>query len=159
MRSERLAFSRMPSRWITRGGLKAFRWSAKTGADQVAALLVLLVIVHHTSDDGGVVLTYDRLQAITGVSRAKVAAGLSFLIKADLIRRGAGRSSFELRDYLVGGRGLGEAAQPCVVHRLRCPMALSALHPQEAGRTALPQAAPVHRGEEGQRHERFVGDL
>lgn len=70
MKTKLLPFSRLPSRWITDGGLKAFKWSARDGANSTAALLVLAVIVHHADQAGLATLTYDQLTMATGISRS-----------------------------------------------------------------------------------------
>lgn len=89
----------LPSVWIRDGGLKNFQW-ANSGADNTAALMVLAPIAHHVGDDGISVCTYDKLSTATGLSRSKVANGLSILAERQIIEREpAGRSTFKLIDY------------------------------------------------------------
>ncbi len=92
---------RLPTGWIEDGGLKEFRWLAGKGSDAVAALVLLATIAHHAdADTGAAFLTYDRLTACTGLSRAKVAAGLTVLENVKLIEaRGVSRSSYQLANY------------------------------------------------------------
>jgi DNA-binding transcriptional ArsR family regulator len=93
-------WTKLPSAWIEKGGLREFRWDGK-GADNIAALMTLAVIAHHIELETGIArLTYATLSDTTSLSRAKVSAGLSLLAARDLIdRRLEGRSSYSLRGY------------------------------------------------------------
>lgn len=94
---------KLPSKWIEEGGLSAFRWSARTGhanADNVAALMVLIVLAHHVDETDGVArLTYDELETLAGLSRAKLAKGLDLLGSRGVIERNLGRSVFKLAEF------------------------------------------------------------
>lgn len=92
---------KLPNRWIEDGGLHQFRWTHGQGADELAALLALAVISHHADATTGVAyLTYSRMGEVTGLSRAKLSAGLSVLEERSLIeRQPAGRSSYRIEDY------------------------------------------------------------
>ena len=92
---------RLPTRWISDGRSKEFRWVAGEGSNAVAALMLLAVIAHHADGDtGATFLTYDRLTHCTGLSRAKVARGLAVLDSKELIeRQESGRSSYKLASY------------------------------------------------------------
>jgi hypothetical protein len=92
---------RLPTGWIVTGGLANLRWEAQKGADNAAALMSLGVIAHHADDETGVSqITYDQVCAATGLSRAKISAGLKILAEMKLIeRRTNGRSSIRLADY------------------------------------------------------------
>ena len=92
---------RLPTRWIHAGGLKSFKWAQGGGPNGIAALLVLLVIAHRADQVSGVALvTYDTFERATGLSRAKVSAGLKALEGAGLVEREPqGRSSYALRDF------------------------------------------------------------
>jgi DNA-binding transcriptional ArsR family regulator len=97
---------RLPSRWIEDGGLKQLQWtnSEGSGSDNLAALMVLAPIAHHADDEGLAACTYDRLTLATGLSRAKVSAGLGVLEKLGVINRSpAGRSTFQLLNYNDAG--------------------------------------------------------
>jgi hypothetical protein len=98
-----LPWARLPSAWIETRGLLAFRWKGE-GADALAALMALLVIAHHTDKESGIArLTWDDLALCTGVSRAKLAAGLSILETRQLVQREpAGRSTFRLMNFGEG---------------------------------------------------------
>lgn len=103
---------RLPSRWIEDGGLQNFQWtkSEVSGSDNAAALMVLAPIAHVADDDGFAICTYDRLTLATGLSRAKVANGLSILASANLIdRQPAGRSTIQLTNF---GNGHGWSKLP-----------------------------------------------
>jgi hypothetical protein len=95
---------RLPSAWIEEGGLQRLRWSGgewDSGADCTAALMVLMAIAHHADEATGLArLTYDQLCETTGLSRAKVSAGLNILENLRVISRlPAGRSSFQLTRF------------------------------------------------------------
>ena len=96
---------RLPSMWIEDGGLQEFQWtqSGTSGSDYAAALMVLAPIAHVADEETGMATcTYDRLTLAIGLSRAKVARGLSVLADLDVIaRQPAGRSSIQLMN--VGG--------------------------------------------------------
>lgn len=98
-----MPWARLPSRWIEMRGLLGFRWREE-GADALAALMTLLVIAHHADKETGIArLTWDDLALCTGVSRAKLAAGLSRLDAQQLVQREpAGRSSFRLTNFGEG---------------------------------------------------------
>jgi len=95
-----LLWTRLPSAWIEMRGLLNFRWKSD-GADGLAALMALLVIAHHTDAETGIArLTWDDLALCTGISRAKLAKGLSLLETRQLVEReAAGRSTFRLRNF------------------------------------------------------------
>jgi DNA-binding transcriptional ArsR family regulator len=92
---------RLPSAWIEEGGLERLRWTGSawdSGADCAAALMVLMPIAHYADETTGVArATYGELSERTGLSRAKISAGLTILEDLGVIVRApAGRSSFEL---------------------------------------------------------------
>lgn len=99
----RKPWAKLPSAWIEAGGLQAFRWSAKGGGangDNIAALMTLIVLAHHADEQAGdVKLTYDELEALTGLSRPKLARGLELLVARAIVVRGDGRSMYRLTDY------------------------------------------------------------
>ena len=92
---------RVPTRWIDKQRLREFRWIATSGSDAIAALILFAVLAHHADPDTGeAFLTYNRWTLCTGLSRTKVASGLSTLGRAELIeRRRSGRSSYRLANY------------------------------------------------------------
>ncbi|MCP3473817.1 helix-turn-helix domain-containing protein [Bradyrhizobium sp. CCGUVB1N3] len=97
---------RLPSKWIEDGGLKQLQWtnSEASGSNNIAALMVLAPIAHHADDEGMAICTYDRLALATGLSRAKVSAGLTVLEKLQVIDRApSGRSTFQLLNYNEAG--------------------------------------------------------
>jgi DNA-binding transcriptional ArsR family regulator len=97
---------RLPSKWIEDGGLKGLEWTNArgNGSDNIAALMVLAAIAHKADQDGSAKCTYDQLSLATGLSRAKVSAGLSVLAALGVIEREpAGRSTFLLANYKTGG--------------------------------------------------------
>jgi DNA-binding transcriptional ArsR family regulator len=100
---------RLPTRWILDEGLRQYRWGANQGSNAIAALMLLAVIAHHADGDTGVAfLTYDQLTHCTGLSRAKVAGGLTVLAKQELIeRQEPGRSGYKLANY-AKERGWGK---------------------------------------------------
>src|SRR5690242_9554984 len=90
---------RLPSRWIEDGGLQQLQWtnSEGSGSNNAAALMILAPIAHVADDDGLARCTYDRLTLATGLSRAKVANGLSVLAELGVIeRKPSGRSTVQL---------------------------------------------------------------
>lgn len=91
---------RLPTSWIQAGGLKNFRWKQGEGADNIAALIVLMVLAHHAEDeDGTAKLSYDAIQKMTTLSRAKVSRGLQVLEERGIVARLSARSSYELLGY------------------------------------------------------------
>jgi len=98
---------RLPSRWIEEGGLRQLRWGnpKRPGADIVAALMVLVPIAHNADDQTGLAkCTYDDLCNATGLSRAKLSAGLKVLETINVIEREPeGRSTFKLVNYDPAG--------------------------------------------------------
>lgn len=85
----------MPSNWIHNGGLRELRWT-RTGevsnAHKIAALQLYIAISMTCEDmevDGEVCYassaTYNKLQLMTGLSRASVAGGLSLLEAQEII--------------------------------------------------------------------------
>jgi predicted transcriptional regulator len=95
---------RLPSAWIEEGGLERLRWTGSewnSGADCAAALMVLMPIAHHADETTGVAkATYDELSECTGLSRAKISAGLTVLEDLAVIDRAqARRSNFELTRF------------------------------------------------------------
>src|SRR3954454_20409578 len=100
------AWGRLPSRWIEDGGLEFLDWTATTpsGADKTAALMVLAPLAHHANEGGLAKRSYDQIALATGLSRAKVSAGLSVLAELDVIEREPnGRSTFLLNNYSLAG--------------------------------------------------------
>jgi len=75
--------------------------SETSGSDKAAALMILAPIAHVADEDGLATCTYDRLTLATGLSRAKVANGLSVLADLGCNRAKAVRakhhSAYELR--------------------------------------------------------------
>ncbi|MGE8131884.1 hypothetical protein ACQKQD_33685 [Methylobacterium sp. NPDC080182] len=97
---------KLPSGWIEAKGLQQLHWGANgEGSANTAALMVLAAIAHHTDNESGIArLTYNALGPITGLSRAKVSAGLDVLQNHEVIERTpVGRSSFRLANYDPAG--------------------------------------------------------
>jgi len=96
-----LDWVRLPSAWIKDKRLRELSWKDDAGSNNTATLMVLAVIAHHTNPETGTAfLTYDQLTQHTGLSRTKVARGLSVLAEMGLIDRNeGGRSACLLRDY------------------------------------------------------------
>jgi len=98
-----LPWVRLPSAWIETRGLVSFRWKLE-GADRLAALMALMVIAHHADRESGIArLTWNDIAHCSGVSRAKLAAGLSLLEAERLVvREPRGRSTFQLQNFGEG---------------------------------------------------------
>ena len=96
-----LSWVRLPSEWITAGGLKSFSWKNGGGANETAALMTLIGLAHRADQTTGVALaTYDDLTEALSISRAKVSDGLDILSERRLITRQVdGRSSFKLENF------------------------------------------------------------
>lgn len=102
-----MAWAKLPTRWILADGLKKLTWGQYRG-DAIATLLVLVALTirrnlkGRTLPDGlpaideTAVATYDDLQALTGLSRAKVAAAIRLLVEHGVIERGDTVSSYRL---------------------------------------------------------------
>ncbi len=95
-----LDWVRLPSGWIEEKRLRELRWG-ENGSANIAALMVLAVIAHHATGDMLIAhLTYDALETTTGLSRAKISAGLKVLEAMGLISRlPEGRSTYRITDY------------------------------------------------------------
>lgn len=91
---------KLPTRWIEEGGLASFRWKQGEGSASVAGLMLLAVIAHHADDEHGIAqITYDRFQAATDLSRAKVSDGLSILVDRHMIERLDVQSAYRIADF------------------------------------------------------------
>lgn len=93
---------KMPTNWIHKDGLRAFGWSVRSvkvsNAHKIAALQLYVAIamtcedMEITNQEGPSLtcfassLTYNRLQVMTGLSRASVAGGLSLLEEKEIIK-------------------------------------------------------------------------
>jgi len=95
----------LPTLWIENRGLNHFSWK-DAGSDAIAALICLVVIAHHTDNSGLARLTYDRINTMAGLSRAKISAGLAILDGAGLIGK-LDRSIFQLAHLNTRVRGWG----------------------------------------------------
>lgn len=95
-----------PTIWIEEGGLKHLRWG-ELRADAVSALICMILLAHHRADNGTSRLTYEAIDDIAGLSRAKISAGLGILIEAGLVER-AERSTFQLTNLDPTKRGWGK---------------------------------------------------
>jgi hypothetical protein len=97
----------LPSTWIEAHQLRTLRWEGDgRGSGDAAALMALTVIAHHADQETGVAkLTYEQMCQATGLSRAKLAAGLDVLAdKLEVVERTpAGRSTFHLTHYDPNG--------------------------------------------------------
>jgi len=86
---------KMPTKWILNKDnppLKQFTWRGEDKSNYIAALILYLAICHHANRNekssckiGCAKLSYTKLNIITSLSRAKIAAGVSILEKKDLI--------------------------------------------------------------------------
>ncbi|TBB97191.1 hypothetical protein ELH39_08015 [Rhizobium ruizarguesonis] len=88
-------FVKLPTEWIEKRGLHRFRWSAG-GSDHAAALLVLIAIAHRIDDEGVSKITYDEIQRVVSMSRAKVAAGINVLVQMAIIKKHEDQSVYTL---------------------------------------------------------------
>ena len=103
---------KLPSGWIEENGLRQFRWKQGKGANNLAALMALTALAHEADEiEGTLHATYDELCLATGLSRAKLSAGLGVLEERGRIERGGdGRGSFRMSDYDPAG---GWVMFPC----------------------------------------------
>lgn len=92
---------KLPSEWIEDGGLHYLRWgNGGEGSNNIAALMTLAAVAHHAdAATGEARLTYDVLTGCTGLSRAKLSAGLGVLEGLQVIARSESRSCYQLRNY------------------------------------------------------------
>lgn len=89
---------RLPTGWIESRGLRVLRWK-KGGAENVAGLILLVAIAHRMDQaTGSGRVTYDELQAATGLSRTLISAGLRMLTDAKLVDR-EGKSVISLAAF------------------------------------------------------------
>jgi hypothetical protein len=98
---------RLPSKWINDHGLQSLRWkNGGEGSDNIAALMALTVVAHQADEETGIArVTYDQFCDTTGLSRAKISAGLDVLENIEVIEREPGevRSTFKLTNYTPSG--------------------------------------------------------
>jgi hypothetical protein len=97
---------RLPTAWITDGGLATMIWkSGGDGSDNTAALMALTAIAHLADDQTGIArATYDDLCEVTGLSRVKLSNGLQILESADVLKMNPeGRSTYKLVGYDLNG--------------------------------------------------------
>jgi len=80
--------------------LKKFIWQKQNKADQVAMLIIYLVLLHH-SENGVSSISYMGLQGITGLSRAKISAGIKLLVENDMIEKdkSSQKNSYKIKSY------------------------------------------------------------
>ena len=92
---------KLPTAWIQAERLREFRWSAREGSDNLAALMALVAVAHRTEVETGIAeTTYDELCAACSLSRAKLASGLRILHeRAILTREPRGRGSYGLAGF------------------------------------------------------------
>lgn len=89
---------RLPTAWIEAKGLRTIRWDAR-GADNVAGLMMLVAIAHRMDQtEGAGRVTYDELQAATGLSRTLISGGFQMLTEAGLVTR-VGKSVLSLAAF------------------------------------------------------------
>lgn len=93
-----MAWAKFPTQWVLNSGLRQIQWGTYKG-DGTAALIVLIALAilrnrRGLTTTGGippndptVVATYDQLQAMTGISRAKLAAALKILLGSGIVER------------------------------------------------------------------------
>lgn len=96
----------LPTQWIATGGLKDLTWK-NGGSDVLAGLICFVLLAHHCDDNGRSRLTYDNIDAIAGLSRAKISAGLELLVKIGLINR-VDRSTFGINNLDQTRKGWGK---------------------------------------------------
>jgi len=130
---------KLPSAWIERGGLKAFRWVKGAGADETAALMTLAAVAHRSDLETGIATaTYDDLCEACSLSRPKLSAGLGLLMERGILARDktSKRGVYALAGFepnakwakfpcagLYRGRRIGLFAD----YHLRSPVELNAL--------------------------------
>lgn len=98
---ELLPWTKLPNGWIEDRGLRGFRWAGGQGADDLAALMTMTAVANRADPATGTArMTYDALCGATGLSRAKVSAGLKVLVERGLVERGPeGRGTYRLGGY------------------------------------------------------------
>ncbi len=98
----------VPTAWIEDRGLKQFSWTnGGGGSDEVAALVCYILIAHHTDSFGMARLTYDKINLISGLSRAKISRGLDVLVERELIAKEVQQSVLSLSRLDTSVRGWG----------------------------------------------------
>jgi len=108
---------RLPTGWIGNDGLHEWQWHAEgNGSSSVAALMSLIAIAHVAEQEQGFArITYDLLEEVTGLSRAKISAGLKLLGSKGLIDRNAeGRSRVQLKNFDPTGGWAKLPAKACM---------------------------------------------
>lgn len=102
-------FIKLPSAWIEKEqGLLGFKWT-QGGSDNTAALLLLIAIAHRVDENGIARATYDQLERVLDISRAKLAAGLKILFEKGLVEHEPeGQSTYKLVRYGEQGKGEGQ---------------------------------------------------
>ncbi len=91
------SWAKLPSMWIEANGLLELRWADGDGSANAAALMVLTAIAHAAdSRAGSAILTYNDFEHKLGISRTKIAAGLSVLEELKLLTRDERRSVYQM---------------------------------------------------------------
>lgn len=91
------SWAKLPSMWIEANGLLELRWADGDGSANSAALMVLTAIAHAAdSQVGSAIVTYNKFEHTLGISRTKIAAGLSVLEELRIITRDERRSIYQL---------------------------------------------------------------
>ncbi|WP_407529264.1 hypothetical protein [Methylobacterium oryzisoli] len=88
--SERGGCARLPARWVLEGGLRAFRGDAAHLGRSIAALKLLLTLAirldHGEAGAASVVLSYEQLSGLSGLSEPSICAGKKVLVEHGLVR-------------------------------------------------------------------------
>lgn len=120
----------LPAEWIRDGGLRAFRADAGYLGRSIAALKLYLTLVVSQdaagSDPAPILLSYERIAALSGLSDPLICAGKKALLDQGLITTCDDRSGGTIAYQLAGLRPWDPAA--CLVLGLPFGAPMTALH-------------------------------
>lgn len=122
--------SRLPADWIHDGGLRAFRGDAGYLGRSIAALKLYLGLVVSqdaaSGDPGPIVLSYERIAELSGLSDPLICAGKKALLDQGLVTICGERSGGPIAYRLTGLYPAAAAAS--VLHAPQASTRIDALH-------------------------------
>ena len=98
--ARRTAWVKWPSAAVNDGALKLFHWNDGGRGEHVAAMMCWIVIAHQADQDTGLALiSFDDFNAVTGMSRGRIAKGLAHLRAFGIIDAGPKRGTYQLTPF------------------------------------------------------------
>lgn len=124
------AASRLPARWIREGGLRAFRADAGHVGRSIAALKLYLTLVvsqdERSAPGDPIVLSYERIAALSGLSDPLICSGKKALLDQGLVAASSERQGRTIVYRLCGPHAATDLA--LLPHGPRGAERIAALH-------------------------------